>query len=137
MVTRPELTEDANYANGLAASVLFVVLAAVFLTSGFGEAAGFAEDASLVAGIGYALMDLQSMSAVAVEGFLAAFEIVGLVLVVATVAAVTLASRQTDGSYVTALTDGGHKASDDSEEPRSSGSSEEPRSSEPDEEVAD
>ncbi|WP_053947726.1 hypothetical protein [Halolamina sediminis] len=126
MVTRPELKEDTNYANGLAASVLFVVLAAVFLTSGFGEVAGFAEDASLVAGIGYALMDLQSMSAIAVEGFLAAFEIIGLVLVVATVAAVTLARRQTDGSYVTALTDGGR------EEQRSSESSEEP-----DEEVAD
>ncbi|GAB7013397.1 proton-conducting membrane transporter [Halolamina salina] len=127
MVTRPELKEDGNYANGLAAAVLFVVLAAVFLTSNFGEAAGFAEDASLVAGIGYALMDLQTMSAVAVEGFLAAFEIIGLVLVVATVAAVTLARRQSDGSYVTALTDGGRKASD----------SEEPRSSERDEEVAD
>jgi len=126
MVTRPELKEDTNYANGLAASVLFVVLAAVFLTSSFGEVAGFAEDASLVAGIGYALMDLQSMSAIAVEGFLAAFEIIGLVLVVATVAAVTLARREADGSYVTALTDGGH------EEPRASESSEEP-----DEEVAD
>ncbi|QKY18974.1 proton-conducting membrane transporter [Halolamina sp. CBA1230] len=107
MVTRPELKEDANYVNGLAASVLFVVLVAVFLTSSFGEPAGFAEDASLVAGIGYALMDLQSASAVAVEGFLMTFEIAGLVLVVATVAAVTLASRETEGSYVTALTDGG------------------------------
>jgi NADH-quinone oxidoreductase subunit J len=114
MVTKPELKEDANYVNGLAASVLFVVLAAVFLTSGFEEAAGFPEDASLVAGIGYALMDLQSMSGIAVEGFLAAFEIIGLVLVVATVAAVTLARRETDGSYVTALTDGGRETAGDS-----------------------
>ena len=114
MVTKPELKEDANYVNGLAASVLFVVLVAVFLTSGFGEAAGFAEGASLVAGIGYALMDLQSSSPVAVEGFLMTFEIVGLVLVVATVAAVTLARRQSEGSFVTALTDGGRV--DDSEE---------------------
>ena len=140
MVTRPELKEDANYVNGLAAAVLFVVLVAVFLTAGFGEPAGFAQDASLVAGIGYALMDLQSMSAVAVEGFLAAFEIIGVVLVVATVAAVTLARRETEGSYVTALTDGGSeepRSSGSSEEPRSSGSSEEPRSSETDAEVED
>ena len=120
MVTKPELKEDANFINGLAASVLFVVLVAVFLTAGFGEPAGFAEGASLVAGIGYSLIGLQGSSPVTVEGFLMTFEIVGLVLVVATVAAVTLASRQGDdeGSFVTALTDGG------SEEPRSSGSSE-------------
>lgn len=115
MVTKPELKDDTNYVNGLAASVLFVVLVAVFLTAGFGEAAGFAADASLVAGIGYALMDLHAESAVGVEGFLATFETVGFVLVAATVAAVTLASRETEGDGpVTALTDGGR------EEPRSS-----------------
>jgi len=108
MVSRPELKEDANYVNGLAAAVLFVVFAAVFLTAGFGEAASFAEDASLVAGIGYALMDLQTEAAVSVEGFLATFEIVGVVLVAAVVAAVTLARREGDGEgIVTALTDGG------------------------------
>ncbi|KPN30980.1 hypothetical protein SY89_01722 [Halolamina pelagica] len=41
MVSRPELKEDTNYVNGLAASILFVVLAAVFLTASFGESAGF------------------------------------------------------------------------------------------------
>ncbi|NHX36398.1 MULTISPECIES: hypothetical protein [Halolamina] len=115
MVSRPELKTDTNYVNGLAASVLFVVLAAVFLTANFGESAGFPEDASLVAGIGYALIDLQASAAVSVEGFLASFEIIGLVLVVATVAAVTLARRQGDSAGLsTALTDGGR------EEPRSS-----------------
>ena len=115
MVTKPELKGDANYVNGLAASVLFVVLAAVVLTSNFGEPAGFPEDASLVAGIGYALMNLHAESAVVVEGFLMAFEIVGVVLVVATVAAVTLARRQTDreGTLVTALTDGGRDRSEE------------------------
>lgn len=108
MVSRPELKSDANYVNGLAAAVLFAVFVAVFLSADFGEAAGFAEDASLVAGIGYALMDLQSEAAVSVEGFLATFEIVGVVLVAATVAAVTLARREGDGTgLVTALTDGG------------------------------
>lgn len=111
MVSRPELKEDTNYVNGLAASVLFVVLVAVFLTAEFGEAAGFAEDASLVAGIGYALMDLQGSTAVDVEGFMVTFEAVGVVLVAATVAAVTLARREGDREgLVTALTDGGRPA---------------------------
>lgn len=117
MVTKPERKEDANYVNGLAAAVLFAVLVAVFLTAGFGEAAGFAADASLVAGIGYALMDLHAQSAVDVEAFLATFQTVGFVLVAATVAAVTLASRENDGgSPVTALTDGGHDVSDRDDE---------------------
>jgi NADH-quinone oxidoreductase subunit J len=107
MVSRPELKSDTNYVNGLAAILLFVVLVAVFLTASFGEAAGFAADASLVAGIGYALMDLHAESAVDVEGFLATFETVGLVLVAATVAAVTLAGREGADEVVTALTDGG------------------------------
>lgn len=118
MVSYPELKEDTNYVTGLAAVVLFAVLAAVFLAVGFGEPAGFAEDASLVAGIGYALMDLQGSAAVTVEGFLATFEIVGVVLVAATVAAVTLARRDGDGDgLVTALTDGGREVA---EEPRPS-----------------
>lgn len=113
MVTKPERKEDANYVNGLAAAVLFAVLVAVFLTAGFGEAAGFAADASLVAGIGYALMDLHAQSAVDVEGFLATFETVGMVLVAATVAAVTLASREAADEMVTALTDGGQPIDDE------------------------
>ena len=118
MVSRPELTEDANFVNGIAAVVLFAVLAAVFLTAGFGADAGFDQGASLVAGIGYALMDLQAASPVAVEGFMATFEIVGVVLVAATVAAVTLARRQTDDetSPVTALTDGGREERSASDE---------------------
>ena len=117
MVSRPELKEETNYVNGLAAAVLFVVLVAVFLTAGFGEPAGFAEGASLVAGIGYALIGLRGSSPVPVEGFLATFEIVALVLVGAVVASVMLASRQRDDeeSLLTALTDGGRKEAGDEE----------------------
>jgi NADH-quinone oxidoreductase subunit J len=118
MVTKPELKEDANYVNGLAASVLFVVLVAVFLTAGFGEPAGFADGASLVAGIGYAMIGLRGSSPVPVEGFLMTFEIVDLVLVAAVVASVMLASRQTEseGSFVTALTDGGRLTGEEADE---------------------
>lgn len=116
MVSRPELKADTNYLNGLAAVVLFVVLVAVFLTAGFDAPAGF-EDGSLVAGIGYALMDLHAESVVPVEGFLMAFELVGVVLVAAVVAAVTLARHDTDenSGLVTALTDGGQPVDNEGE----------------------
>jgi NADH-quinone oxidoreductase subunit J len=109
MTTKPRFAEDANFANGLAAFVLFAVFAAVFFTAEFPEAAGFPDGASLVAGIGYALFDLSSMSPAPTEGFLAAFEIVGVVLVAAVVGAVMLASHEREGlsGMVVALTDGG------------------------------
>jgi NADH-quinone oxidoreductase subunit J len=115
MTTKPEFASEANFKNGLAAFVLFAVFAAVFLRSTFPEPAGFPEDASLVAGIGYALFDLVSMSPVPTEGFLAAFEIIGVVLVGALVAAVMLASHESSSvtGMVTALTDGGVDEDDD------------------------
>ena len=114
MVTKPRFAEDANFSNGLAAFVLFAVFAAVFYTASFPEAAGFPEDASLVAGIGYALFDLSSQSPVPTEGFLAAFDIVGVVLVAAVVGAILLASheRETVDGMVVALTDGGRSEDD-------------------------
>jgi len=109
MATRPEFAEEANYRNGLAAGVLFAVFAAIFVTSTFPDPAGFPQDASLVAGIGYALVDLTGISPVPTEGFLAVFEIVDVVLVGALVAAVMLARREAEGvsGLLTALTDGG------------------------------
>jgi NADH-quinone oxidoreductase subunit J len=118
MATKPEFASEANYQNGLAAAVLFAVFAAVFVTSTFPDPVGFPQDASIVAGIGYALFDLTTMSPVETEGFLAAFEIVDVVLVAALVAAVMLARRETEGlgGMLTALTDGGsakHRAGEE------------------------
>lgn len=115
MVTKPRLAEDTNVVNGLAAALLFVVFAAVFLAATFPEPAGFPENASLVAGIGYALFDLTGQSPVPTEGFLAVFEMVDVVLVGALVGAVVLASHESDRmkGMVVALTDGGVDQSDE------------------------
>jgi NADH-quinone oxidoreductase subunit J len=115
MVTKPRFAEDANMSNGLAAMALFVVFATVFLSASFPEPAGFPQDASLVVGIGYAMFDLTGRSPVPTEGFLAAFEMVDIVLVGALVAAVMLASHESDRvkGMVTALTDGGVDQSDE------------------------
>jgi NADH-quinone oxidoreductase subunit J len=118
MVTKPRFAEDANFGNGLAAFVLFAVFAAVFVTASFPEPAGFPQDASLVAGIGYAMFDLTGQSPVPTEGFLAAFEIVDLVLVGALVGAIVLASHEREGikGMVVALTDGGDDEADGGEQ---------------------
>jgi NADH-quinone oxidoreductase subunit J len=119
MATRPEFAVEANYQNGLAAGVLFVVFAAVFVTATFPDPVGFPDDASLVAGIGYALVDLTAQSPVETEGFLAAFELVGIILVAALVAAVMLASHESErvSGMVTALADGGsERESSDNED---------------------
>jgi NADH-quinone oxidoreductase subunit J len=117
MTTKPRFAEDANFGNGLAAFVLFAVFAAVFFAASFPEPAGFPQDASLVAGIGYAMFDLTGQSPVPSEGFLAAFEIVDVVLVAALVGALMLASHEQEGikGMVVALTDGGEPREDDSE----------------------
>jgi len=124
MVTKPQFAENANFSNGLAAVALFVVFAAIFLTTTFPEPAGFPQDASLVAGIGYAMFDLTGQSPVPTEGFLAAFEMVDIVLVGALVAAVMLASHESDRvkGMVTALTDGGSPTRAATEEHRSASS---------------
>jgi NADH-quinone oxidoreductase subunit J len=118
MVTKPEFADEANYQYGLAATALFLVLAAVFTGATFPDPAGFPQDASLVAGIGYALFDLTGSSPVPTEGFLAAFEIVDVVLVAALVAAVMLASHESErvSGMVTALTDGGTSADESADD---------------------
>lgn len=115
MTTRPEFAKDANFVNGLAAVALFAVLAVVFVSAGFGEAAGFPADASITASLGYALFnigaDAVGVPLVESEGMLAAFEIIDVVLVAALVASIMLARQRAGGQIVSALTiEGGREA---------------------------
>lgn len=107
MVTRPHFAEEANHVKGLAAVALFVVLAAVTLTANFPSPEGFPQGAELVAGIGYALFNLQPDGVVPSEQFLVAFEIIDIVLVAALVASVMLAKRGDAMDAIKAMTDGG------------------------------
>ena len=104
--TRPELKLGRHLLPGLAAVALFVVLALTIAGSEFGAGEGFPTDVSITAAIGYAMFDL-SRGGVPAEGFLAAFEIVDVLLVAALAAAVMLARTESEGRVVTALTDGG------------------------------
>jgi len=88
--------------SGLVAVALFVVLAVVFVRASFGDPTGFPADAHVTASLGYALFNVAGAS-VPGEGFLAAFEIIDLVLVGALVGAVMLARRETGGALVGAL----------------------------------
>lgn len=96
MTTRPRLYRGSKTA-GLAAVALFAVLAYAFLTAGFGGGVGLPTDVSITAGIGYLMFDLLEQSPVEGEGFLAAFEIIDVVLVAALVGAVMLARRERGG----------------------------------------
>jgi len=93
-----EFADDLRVLPGVVAVALFALFAVVFLGASFPDAAGFAGDARLISGIGYALFDFTSASDAPTEGFLAAFEIIDLVLVGALVGAVMLARRD-DGSF--------------------------------------
>jgi NADH-quinone oxidoreductase subunit J len=102
---------------GLAAAALLVVMATVFMRAqipaSFTRAVGF--DGSVTASIGYALFDLTNTmegnvdGVIASDGFLAAFEIIDVVLVAALVGAVMLARREEGGSLRTAIADGGRR----------------------------
>ncbi|AZH25521.1 proton-conducting membrane transporter [Haloplanus aerogenes] len=124
MTTKPELRTGAHLLPGLAAVVLFVVMAAAILQASFGDPQGFGPDAPITASIGYAMFNLD-MGAIPGEGMLVAFEIIDIVLVAALVAAVMLARREHEGSVVALLADGGREVRDkltdgESEERRSS-----------------
>lgn len=90
--------------SGFAAILLFIVMAAVIVGADFGAGAGFPGGVSITAGIGYLLFDLTGQTDLGSEGFLAAFEIIDVVLVAALVAAVMLARREDDEPV---STDGG------------------------------
>ncbi|GAA0653925.1 NADH-quinone oxidoreductase subunit J family protein [Salarchaeum japonicum] len=88
---------DLDLLPGLVAVALFAVMAAAFLGASLPDPAGYPADAALITDIGYALFDFTGESGVPTEGFLAAFELIDLVLVAALVGAVLLAKRE-DGS---------------------------------------
>lgn len=93
MTTRPRPIDiDGATIPGLAAFALFVVLATVFVTADFGAAAGFPADASIVGGIGNALIGLTSEGLVP-EGFLVALILMAIVLDAALDGALMLAKR--------------------------------------------
>ena len=103
--TRPELERDSNLVPGLAAVLLFVVMAVVFLRASFPQGpAGFPDGASITASLGYAMFNVEAAGgAVPAEGFLVAFEIVDIVLVAALVGAVMLARTGVGATVTTAL----------------------------------
>lgn len=109
MTTKPELRLGGNLLPGLAAVALFGVMAAIFLGSSFGEPAGFPQEVSITAGLGYALFDIGAGSQLESEGFLAAFEIIDFVLIAALAGAVMLAKREGGGFITDVRTDGGRK----------------------------
>ncbi|MGB9986375.1 NADH-quinone oxidoreductase subunit J [Salarchaeum japonicum] len=96
-MARFRFAEDIRVLPGLVAVALFVVMAAAFLGANLPDPAGFPADATLIADIGYSLFDFTEESGVPTEGFLAAFELIDLVLVAALVGAILLAKRE-DGS---------------------------------------
>jgi NADH-quinone oxidoreductase subunit J len=93
VTSRPELYRGSKLA-GLAAVALFAVIAYVVLTANFPSGIGFAGDISITANIGYLMFDMTGQATVDGEGFLAAFEIIDVVLVAALVGALMLARRE-------------------------------------------
>jgi len=110
MTSRPQLKLGSHLLPGLLAVALFVVLAAVFLGTGFGAGKGFEPGLSITASIGYAMFNLPS-GGIGSDGFLAVFETIDVVLVAALVGAVLLARRE--GSAVEAVRADGGPAEDD------------------------
>lgn len=103
--------DDRNWRPGVGAAVLFVLLAIVFVRARFGPAQGFPDGAPIVQSIGYAMFNLDG-GAVPSAGFLAAFEIVDLVLVAALVGAVMLARRESEGQGMLSEDEGGGQGQD-------------------------
>lgn len=110
-MSRPRLRTEGNLVPGLAAIVLFVVFASVFLTASLPAPAGFGENAAVMKSLAAALFSLDPAplvgegAPIASEGFLLAFEIVDVVLVAALVGAVMLARREVAGQNVTVGTE--------------------------------
>jgi NADH-quinone oxidoreductase subunit J len=98
MTTRPRLNLGNHLLSGIAAIALFGVLAAVFLTSTFPEPQGFPDDAHITAAIGFAMFDITEAADVPVEGSIASFFIIAIVLDAALDGAVMLARRDEDTS---------------------------------------
>jgi NADH-quinone oxidoreductase subunit J len=109
MTTKPELKLGSHLVPGLAAVGLFVVMAAVFVTSAFPEPQGFG-DVNITASIGYAMFNLD-FGQVPGESFLVAFLIMAVALDVALDGAVHLAKREDEGGEprTVLMADGGRR----------------------------
>ena len=97
MTTRPQLHRESNKLVGVLAVALFAVFAAVFITSGFGTAAGF-ETGAITTSIGYAMFNLDA-GAIDSEGFLVSFILVALVLDAALDGSIMLAKEDEEADY--------------------------------------
>lgn len=92
MTTRPRLRVGRHLVPGLAAIALFAVLVIVILQSTFEDPLGFPAEESIIANIGFALLNIEA-GAIEVEGFLVAFLAIAVVLDAALSGAVMLADR--------------------------------------------
>jgi NADH-quinone oxidoreductase subunit J len=101
-----EERDDRNLLPGVGAVALFLLLAIVFVRARFGPVEGFPAEASVVEAIGYAMFNLDG-GGVPSAGFLAAFEIVDLVLVAALVGSVMLARREGEAEGTLSEDEGG------------------------------
>ena len=112
-MSRPRLRHGPHLAPGIVAVALFAVFAVVILRAGLGDPAGFPEGASVTRNIGYALLNVESISGEVMidsEGFLVSFILIAIVLDAALDGARHLAQREEEGEIVTALrTDGGEQ----------------------------
>jgi len=103
MTTRPRLIDlDRSLLPGLIAVALFGVMAAVFLAAGFDDVSGFADSASIVAGLGYALIGAADSAGTEAlyrntENFLVALVLIGVLLDAALDGSLMLAKRDDEG----------------------------------------
>jgi NADH-quinone oxidoreductase subunit J len=105
MTTRPRLHVGGHLWRGVAALGLFAVMAAAFVTAGYGDPVGFADVDSITAAIGYAMFDVphESVQSTGTESFLVAFIVIAIVLDAALEGAVMLARREGEGDVISAL----------------------------------
>jgi NADH-quinone oxidoreductase subunit J len=111
VTTKPRLRTGSHLLPGLAAVVLFVVMAVAILRASFGDPQGFGPDAQITASIGYAMFNLD-MGSVPGEGMIVAFIVIAVALDAALDGAILLAKREKDGSAVALLADGGRQVRD-------------------------
>ncbi|MHB9285631.1 proton-conducting membrane transporter [Halobacteriales archaeon Cl-PHB] len=113
MTTKPRPVDfDRSMIPGLAAAALFTVMATAFMTADFSavtESFGFPGDASVVAGIGRALIGLEA--AIPVESFVVALIVIAIALDAALDGALMLAKRDDDdeGAYADGGSRGGER----------------------------
>ncbi|MFW5973784.1 MAG: hypothetical protein ACOCPZ_00180 [Natrialbaceae archaeon] len=99
MTTRPQLIEiDRRLLAGLIPLVLFAVVAAIALTTDFGDSQGFADGGLTIVGdIGYALIGASEHATLSVEDFLVPLILVAVLLDAALDGALMLAKRDDGG----------------------------------------